>query len=44
MGKNKQVVSKAIEVPPAPTGDDAIDVNSFIQELFLCSVWKRANN
>ena len=33
MGKSKQVVSKAIEAPPVPTGNDAIDVNSFIQSL-----------
>ena len=33
MRKNKPVVSKAIEVPPPPTGNEAIDVNSFIQSL-----------
>ena len=35
MGKNKPKVTKAVEMPPAPTGNgnDPIDVNSFIQSL-----------
>lgn len=33
MRKGKPIASKAVEVPPAPVNNDAIDVNSFIQSL-----------
>lgn len=33
MGKSKPKVTRAVEVPPAPTDNETIDVNSFIQSL-----------